>query len=707
MGGAVSAAPATGASYRIAVDTGGTFTDVVLAGGDGRLRFAKALTTPARMFDGCREALRFAGEDLGLTVEELLAATDLFVYATTRATNAIIERTTAPTAFFTTEGFPDVLALREGGKMEPFNFAIPYPDPYVPRRLTFEIGGRIDAQGAERRPLDEDAVRRATAAARRAGVEAIGVCLLWSIAAPAHELRVRELVHEQWPEVAVTLSHELNPTIREYRRASSTVIDASLKPLMQEHLNAIGDDLAARGFAGELVVVTSVGGCLHVGEVAERPLYSVGSGPSMGPLGARRYAEEDLGAGDLIVCDAGGTSFDVSLIEGGVVKTTRETWLGPRFMGHITGLSSVEVTSIGAGGGSIAWIDAGGLLRVGPQSAGAVPGPACYGRGGEAATVTDAAVALGYFDPAYFLGGRMTLDPQAARAAIRRAVAEPLGLSDERAAWAILAIANEAMIAAIREITVNQGVDPRECSLVAGGGAGGLNAAVLARELGCATVLVPKAAGTLSACGAQFADVVAEVSVSRYLTTEDFELAAARTVLDGIDERLAAFAARLPGDMGERAARSYAVEARYPFQVWELEVPVERDRIVSGEPLEWLAERFHDAHERTFAVREPGQVVELQYWKGRLTAPLDAPRLGAAGPADGELAAPAARDCYFEETGVVATPCYGPAALAPGLTIEGPAILEEPITTVVVPPGCRATVTPLGSFAIDVTGAGR
>jgi N-methylhydantoinase A len=692
-------------SYRIAVDTGGTFTDVVLSDAAGQLTFDKALTTPARMFDGGREALRVIGEGLGLTLEALLGDTDLFVYATTRATNAIIERTTARTAFLTTEGFPDILALREGGKMEPFNFAIPYPDPYVPRRLTFEIGGRIDAQGAERRPLDEDSVRRAVAASRRAGVEAIGVCLLWSIAEPAHERRVREIIHAEWPEVPVTLSHELNPTVREYRRASSTVIDASLKPLMQEHLRQITEDLQGHGFAGDLVVVTSVGGCLHVSEVADRPIYSVGSGPSMGPIGARRYAEADLRAADVIVCDAGGTSFDVSLIEDGVIKTTRETWLGPRFQGHITGLSSVEVTSIGAGGGSIAWIDAGGLLRVGPQSAGAMPGPACYGRGGTDATVTDAATVLGYFDPDYFLGGRMTLDVEAARAAVQREVASPLGLDLERAAWAILAIANEAMVAAIREITVNQGVDPRECAVVAGGGAGGLNAAVLARELGCDTVLLPAAAGALSACGAQFADIVAEASVSRYLTTGEFDRATAASVLEDIDAQLSSFAERLPAGMAGRGLRTYAVEARYPFQVWELEVPIERDRIVEDAPLDWLTDRFHDAHERTFAVREPGQVVELQSWKGRLTAPLDAPELGStARRGGGEPAPPTVRSCYFEETGAVDTRCFRPDALAPGMVIDGPAILEEPITTVVVPPGCRATVTPLGSFVIDVAG---
>jgi N-methylhydantoinase A len=687
--------------YRVAVDTGGTFTDVVVASPDGQLHFNKGLTTPARMFDGARDALGAIASEIGTDVGELLAAADVFIYGTTRATNAIIEGTTAPTAFFTTEGFPDILALREGGKLEPFNFRVPYPAPYVPRSLTFEIRGRIDAQGDERAQLDEQSVRDAVDAARRAGVEAIGVCLLWAIANPAHELAVRRIVEEEWPGVPVTLSHELNPTIREYRRASSTVIDASLKPLMQEHLRAITDDLAEAGFRGDLVVVTSFGGCLLVEDVAERPLYSVSSGPSMAPIASRTYADRELGANNLVVCDSGGTSFDVSLIEGGQIKTTRETWLGPRFQGHITGLSSVEVTSIGAGGGSIASIDSGGLLRVGPHSAGSVPGPACYGRGGVHPTVTDAATVLGYFDPDYFLGGRMQLDVDAAIEAVRREVAEPLGLDVERAAAAILAIANEAMISAIREITINQGVDPRECTLVAGGGAGGLNAVLLGRELGCPQVLVPRAAGALSACGAQFSDIVADFSASRFATTDAFDFAGVNETLAEIDARMDEFVTGLKDDLPRGLQRTYSLEARYPGQVWELEVPLDGPTITEDD-LAVLAERFHDAHERTFAVREDGQHLECQYWRGRLTATLDKPEIReriVTGNGDGPQVA--TRPASFEGVGTVDTPCYQGATLPEGFLIEGPAIVEEPITTVVIPPGSRARVTAFGSYVID------
>lgn len=693
--------PPADARFRIAVDTGGTFTDVVVADGDGRLTFNKALTTPARMFDGAREALTLIAADLGLELRELLASSSLFMYGTTRATNAIVEGKTARTAFLTTEGFPDILTLREGGKLQPFNFAIPYPPPYVPRDLTYEIGGRIDAQGDEVRPLDEASVKHALSAAADGGAEAIAVCLVWSIANPEHERRVGELVEELLPGVPYTLSHQLNPTIREYRRASSTAIDASLKPLMQRHLGDIGTDLRAEGFAGDLLVVTSVGGCLHADEVRERPIYSVNSGPSMAPVAARACAEADGINGDLVVCDTGGTTFDVSLVQGGQIKHTRETWLGPRFQGHITGLSSVDVTSIGSGGGSIAWIDDGGLLRVGPQSAGSVPGPVCYGKGGTEPTVSDAAVVLGFLDPDTFLGGRMRLDRNAAEAAIARRVGEPLGLDVDQAAAAILAVSNETMVSAIREITINQGVDPRECTMVAGGGAGGMLAAGLARSLEAAAVLIPRTAGAFSACGAQFSDIVTEFTRSAYATSAAFDHELANGTLARLSDDMDAFAARMPAHLATDVVREYAVEARYPFQVWELEVPLDEGRVEDEAAVAAIVERFHDVHRRTFAVAEPGQHVECQYWKGRLTARL--PRVAASSaPTGGRDPLARERAVYFPETGRVPTPFYDGPTLGPGFAAAGPLVVQEPTTTIVVPPGTMLSVTPSGQYLIEL-----
>jgi N-methylhydantoinase A len=691
-------------SYRIAVDTGGTFTDVVVADEKGRLFFNKALTTLDRMFDGASEALRYIAADMDISFEHLMANSTLFIYGTTRATNAIVEKKTAPTAFFTTEGHPDILRLKEGGKHEPFNFRMEYPEPYIPSRLTFEIPGRINAQGDEIRPLNEPAVRAAVRAARAGQAEAIAVCLLWSIANSSHERRVREIILEEWPGVPVTLSHELNPTIREYRRASSAAIDASLKPLMQSHLGAIRADLAGAGFGGELVVVTSFGGALHVEEVFKRPIYTVGSGPSMAPVAADAYGSQEVDHGNFIVGDSGGTTFDVSLVEGRQIKKTRETWLGPQWTGDITGLSSVEVTSIGAGGGSIAWIDKGGLLRVGPHSSGSTPGPACYGRGGDKPTVTDAAAVLGYFNPDYFLGGRMTLDLASAQEAIRSQIAEPLGIELRAAAWAILAVANEAMVSAVREITINQGVDPRESIFVAGGGAGGLNAVMLAQELGCNQVLVPKTAGALSAAGAQFADIVAEVHATKFMTTARFDADASAETLAKLDADLDEFAANLPETLSTQQSREYSVEARYPNQVWDLPIPIAEGHLQTPAAIAVLQETFHAAHERSFAVKEEGQDVEWDLWAARMTVPLSPPDLSAQREDHSatDLRAVSSRSAYFGATGDVDIPCFDGDALGIGALIEGPAIIEERTTTIVLPPGCRARVTPLRSLLIDL-----
>jgi N-methylhydantoinase A len=360
-------------SYRIAVDTGGTFTDVVVAEEDGSgLWVSKAPTTPERVFDGIRHALGFGAGEHGLTLQSLLTETSVFIYGTTHSTNAILTGATARTAFLTTAGHPDTLVLREGGKLNPFDFRHSYPAPYIPKRLTFEVPERIDSEGNVTVALDEDALRQTLAEIRRLDVAAVAVCLLWSIVNPVHEDRVGELVAQELPGVPFTLSHRLNPIIREYRRASSTAIDASLKPLMQGHLDEMADDLRQAGFSGELLVGTSFGGVLNVQDVAARPIYSVNSAPAMAPVAARVYAPDEP---NVIVCDMGGTSFDVSLVRDGYLKFTRETWLGGQFTGHMTGLSAVDIKNIGAGGGSIAWIDSGGLLRVGPRAPGPSRGP--------------------------------------------------------------------------------------------------------------------------------------------------------------------------------------------------------------------------------------------------------------------------------------------------------------------------------------------
>ncbi len=372
--------------YAITVDTGGTFSDLVLADDERILGLYKAETMPDDVFAGVADALALAAADIGVELTRLLAETTSFVYSTTHATNAILEGRTARTAFLTTEGHPDILLYREGGKDQPLNIAMPYPKPYVPRSLTFELKERVLADGSVHRPLDEAHLREVIARLAELKVEAVGVCLLWSVVNPAHEARVGALLAEHLRHVAVTLGHRINRISREYRRASSTVIDASLKRLMRSHLTDVDARLRALGFAGEPLMVTHLsGGVQRLDEACEYPLHAVDSGPALAPVSGLTYAavEPDLGRRDLIVVDAGGTSCDVSPTRAGRVVYTREKWLGQRWKGHMTGLPAVDTRSVGAGGGSIASVDAGGLLHVGPESAGAVPGPACYGRGGE------------------------------------------------------------------------------------------------------------------------------------------------------------------------------------------------------------------------------------------------------------------------------------------------------------------------------------
>jgi N-methylhydantoinase A len=689
-------------AFRIAIDTGGTFTDLVLTDDHGNTFLGKAPTTYERIFHGINGALAVVAEQLKTNPSEVLRQTDLLIYGTTHATNAIIEGKTAKTAFIVTEGFPEILLLREGGKLDPFDLAIPYPRPYVPRRLTFEVHERIDSEGQIETPLDLRQAHSVIGQLRKHNVKAVAVCFLWSPLNPSHEEAMGRLLKEELPGIPVTLSHQLNPIIREYRRASSAVIDASLKPLMQEHLRGMDADLKGAGFRGELLVATSFGGVMHLTDVVEKPIYLVKSGPSMAPVAGRAYAEAEGGRRDLIVCDTGGTSFDVSLVRDGTIKFTRETWLGGKFTGHLTGLSSVDVESIGAGGGSIGWIDSGGLLRVGPQSAGSEPGPACYARGGKEATVTDAAVVLGYIDPAYFLGGRMKLDVEAAKTAVE-SFSRKLNINLEIAASSIMEVANELMVGAIKDITINQGIDPREGLIVAGGGAAGLNIIPIAKELGCKQVLVPKTAGALSACGGQFSNVVTEFSISKLAHTGDFPYQEVNRTLESIGASLDAFAARLREKGLSDFETEYFVEARYPYQVWELDVALAKGNFDGPDDVKRMMDGFHEEHARVFTVNEPEQQLECIYWRGRLTAMLKSPPQNKRSVVErGEASARATCDAYFAGVGKVKTDRFLGSDLQPGQVIKGPAIIDEPTTTVVVYPGSSATVTPLSNYLLSI-----
>jgi len=686
---------------RISVDIGGTFTDLVLEDG-GRLHLAKAPTVPEDPAVGILDVLEAAAADRGTTRADLLAATDTFVHATTRGLNAVLTGTTARTAFLTTAGHPDVLLLREGGREDPFDFTVPFPAPYVPRALTFEVPGRLTASGDELEPLDRGAVEVVADQLRAAEVEAVGVCLLWSTVNPAHELVVGEVLAERLPGVPHTLSHALNPALREYRRASSACIDASLKPLMSRYLQDLGSRLAGAGFAGRLLVVTSSGGVVDAEDVVRAPILSINSGPSMAPVAGREYAAADTGSAEVIVADAGGTTYDVTLVRGGQIPWTRSAWVGPRFTGHMTGLPSIDVKSVGAGGGSIAWVDPGGLLHVGPQSAGSVPGPACYGRGGVDATVTDAAVVLGHLDAGAFAGGSLPLDAAAAAAAVRRSVGEPLGLADIEAAAAVLALTTEQMVRAIEEICLEQGIDPAGSVLVGGGGAAGLNAVAVAQRLGCRQLVLPAVAAALAAAGALMSDLTAAFAATVPTTSDAFAADAVNAALEALRAKADGFVQRAGASGGDPTVDLFA-EARYPQQIWELEVPLRTARFESAADLDAFVRDFHGVHETVLGIADVDSPVEVVGWGARVRCPLQrsagllAAATEAVAPARGE------RPAYVDDVGMVPTPVRALGALGDDEVVEGPLLVESAFTTVVIPKGAAARRAPSGSLVVEVS----
>lgn len=691
---------------RFSSDTGGTFTDLIVEHDSGELRMYKAPTTADDPVRGLLDALALAAGDHGEDVAAFIGRADMLIHGTTHAINAIITGRTARTALLTTAGHPDILVLREGGRTEPFDFTVAYPEPYVPRALTFEVPERVAAGGVVRRPLEEAGAVAIIEQLRAKEVQAVAVCLLWSILNPDHELRVGALLDEHLPGVPYTLSHRLNPVLREYRRASAAAIDASLKPLMAAYLGSLTQRLDEAGFRGRTLVLTSSGGMLDAAEVAAAPIHVINSGPSMAPIAGRRYAGLDGASANAIVADTGGTTFDVSLVRRGRIPLTKETWIGQPFRGHMTGFPSIDIKSVGAGGGSIAWVDDGGVLHVGPQSAGAAPGPACYAAGGTRATLTDACVVLGIVDPAYFLGGAMKLDIDAAREAVRVDVGEPLGLPTDDAAAAIVQVVTENMVQAIEDITVNQGIDPADSVLIGGGGAAGLNAAAIARRLGCPSVVIPEVGAALSAAGALMTDLSMEHHSTFFTTTEAFDLTAANAVLDDLSRRCRAFVDG-PGRGSVSHTIDRVVEARYAHQVWELDLPLHVERFASATDVDGLVDDFHRLHEEIFAIRDPASPIELVGWKATVRCRLADRELGRLRAVDSSQQRSGTRRLYLAGTGAVDAAVHRFEAMDVGTVHAGPAIVESPFTTVVAEPGCRFHRTANGSLVLDVSAQAR
>ena len=683
---------------RLAVDVGGTFTDLVVEVED-RFELFKASTTSPDPTIGVVDVIEVAATKFAMSVDRFLDSSEMFMHGTTHAINAILTETTAKTAFLTTKGHPDILLLREGGRDKPFDFSRSYPDPYIPRALTFEVDERIGSRGEIVSPLAEDELSTHLAALRELEVEAIAVCYLWSTVNPAHELATGRLIEQHLPGVPFSLSHRVNPIIREYRRASSTAIDASLKPGVARYLKDLESVLRRRGFSGPILIVTSIGGVVDVQTAAASPIHLVASGPAMAPVAGRAWADAEMRSDTVIVADAGGTSFDVSLVQRGRIPRTEETWVGPPFLGHMTGFPSVDVRSVGAGGGSIAFVDDAGLLHAGPRSAGARPGPAAYGLGGNEPTLTDACIVLGYLDPDYFLSGGISIDGRAAERALKERVAGPLGLELDEAALAVRELTVARMVSAIEDISVSQGVDPRGVTLVSGGGAGGLNAVPIAKRLGCGHVLIPAGASTLSALGALLSDLVMEFAGTVITKSEKFDFQRVNQLLETLAGESRAFIDG-PASGASSWDITFSATARYPRQVWSLDVPLAKRRFDAIADVDELVTAFHRLHEEVFAIADPASPVEILGWRSRIACRL---RHGGELPrclSGGEPPTTTVRSVTFRETSTVRAPVLHSESMTVGERHTGPAIIESPYTTIVLDPGATAWTTDLGSVVI-------
>ena len=667
--------------YQIGIDVGGTFTDLLVCDDDGSTRICKSPTTPADPSLGVFDALEQAARNNGVALRDFLEQVDAIVHGTTITTNAVLTRNGARTGFITTRGFRDLLALRRGMKTgERYDLELAPPPVLVERALTLTVTERIDARGQIITPLAEQDVWCAAETLRDAGVEAIAVSYLWSFLNPEHELRTREILREALPEMYISLSSEVLPQIRVYERHSTTALNSYTGPPLARYLDNLETRLGENGFRGVLNIMQSNGGCTSPKVTGRFAVNTLLSGPAGGPGAGIHYgATHDYK--NLISVDMGGTSFDVALVQDGRAAVTSENEVA----GFHVAVPMLDIHTVGAGGGSVAGVDDGGILHVGPASAGADPGPACYGRGGTEPTVTDADLALGYLDADYFHGGALKLDRAAAVAAIESKVAGPLGLSVTDAAYGIYRVANSIMSNAVTVVTVQRGLDPREFAMIVAGGAGPIHAVPIARELGIHTLLVPRESSVFCAAGMLLSDLK-----HTYIRTcamvgslVDFE------VINGAiramrEMALATFREEQVRDTD--VTLDFSADLRYVGQFNEVEVPGFDTGVADTSAWEKLASRFHRLHDDRFGYSMPHAEVELINLRLSATGATRKPETQKhelGGPA-ADHARKGARPAWFDNR-MTAVPVYDGLALRPGNQLPGPAIIEQPTTTIVLP----------------------
>ena len=684
--------------FRIGVDVGGTFTDLVLVDAVGTVRAFKAPSVPGNPTEGVLAAVALAAQAVGRDAAGLLADTSLFVHGSTIATNTLLEKKGASVGLLTTAGFRDSLEIRRGIREDVWDHRAPYPDVLVPRYLRLPVGERIAADGSVMTPLDPATVAAAVAVFAEEKVEAVAIALLHAYRNPAHEQAVKRLVEQSLPGVWVTCSSEVAPVIGEYERTSTAVVNAYVAPRVVPYLNALDERLTALGLPNGLLLVQSNGGAISVKEIGHTPVQLILSGPAAG-VGSLRFFGRDTGSANLVAIEVGGTSCDVTLMQDDAVGMADQLVVD----GYHLAIPAVEIHTVGAGGGTIARVDAAGLMHAGPQGAGARPGPAAYGLGGDKPTVTDAQLVLGRLKPGPYAGGAISLDLDKATAAIRSHVAEPLGISVPDAAAGIIKLVEQNILHAVERVSIERGYNPRLFTLVAAGGAGPLHGAPAAKALGCAGLYVPRLAGVFCAFGMCNADIRHDYLRSWLHDLDDPEASGRYAIDTAFGELEAGAAAVLAREGFAGAAATYVrgYDLRYVGQQWTVAVDCE-----SSDPAAVRA-AFETVYRRLYGYVQPGGQIEIVNLRlagiGRL------PALTLEPPA-GSTAAPqpvAHRAVWIDETtGFADVAIYDGTVLRPGQSFVGPAIVEEATTTILVGTGDTLTVTGADNYLVTLAQGG-
>ncbi|MBI4288495.1 MAG: hydantoinase/oxoprolinase family protein [Chloroflexi bacterium] len=682
--------------YIIGIDTGGIFTDVTVVA-DGSISFYKALTTPGRL-DGVFNALESAADGLGVTLRVLLSNTQRFIYSSTFATNLMVERSNEGKAgALATKGFGDTLIIRRSMKNSTWDSQEPYPQPLIPRRLTREVTERVDYAGKVITPLDVEEAKRVIDDVCKLGVEAVAICLLHAYANPDHERQLKKLVEQRFPNIFVYCSSDISPELREYERMSTTAFAAYVGPGVDRHLARLEKRGRDGGLKVEPLIMQSSGGVMGAEEARRKPVAMLFSGPAGGVIGSH-FLSKTMAIPNFITTDMGGTSFDVGLVKDGEIQTSTmaelERWA---LMGR-----RVDLHTIGAGGGSIAHLDPQGIIKVGPRSAGAEPGPACYGRGGIEPTVTDADVVLGYIDPDYFLGGKMKLRADLAHKAVKERIADRIGMSPVEVASGIYQIINAKMVDAMRVHSVERGHDPRDFALLAFGGAGPVHAAAFHAQLGTKTLLIPMLAPVFSSMGVLATNLKHSYSRTYRSLLSKLDLERVNRIYTEM-EKEARVVLKREGIETSNIVMQRSIDMSYSGQIHELEVPILQGPLVAGS-IKGIINTFSQKYLSIFGYQEDESIIQAITFRlegiGKVPQPT-MERLPMGGK-DARAAFMKQKEMYLPEDKKFARAnVYNGDKLAPGNQISGPAIIQYAATTAVLFPGQKATCDEWRNLAIN------